>query len=1075
MVEVYVDNLSADAIVDVALDGERLERESNCASPEATSYAITLRCEGAGLVRCGALPALAAGEWVHRITVAVAGSGVQQQARRAVAVGGAGSANPLVWTIHPRTVTVTDASQAAVRAALDDAASGDLGPVLVTFARDAFPGADAPRTIELVRQRCEPSPTRASGLCVGDGDIVIDALDAHGRPGGVVLSAGDRPISVLRVYGSDVVIRGLALVGTSLATSGQLDTVAFSGPQAHRNRLEQCIVTGPASGDAVSVDGGAGEAGANVIVDSEIAFAQKRGVTVSTGGRAVVERTCVHDNRNGGLAVLAGGTLRAVENLVQYNVPGSAGHGIAAGGPSTLTTRGNLVRFAGGRGLSVIDGAWASFRDDYVADNQFAGAKVETTSAGAMSPTAEFRGTALVCNRLAGISGSCEPRLGDEGVPCASDTDCCGADGCVDGARCAPGSFPRGFGAVSARAEGGQAPHVGFGDAGEPGRNVLAWNRNAPAGANLAVQVTGSVVSARGNQWERCGGGALCDVAAVLDPEIGDVRPVLGATVDVGMPDGPRAGVPVLARVTPARPRAGELVRVFGRDFNAVEGTACAQDTKPVAPCSAVDPWVRQQNLQSGATRLRLLDHGGGILATLHPDAVTPTMLAFQMPFDCFAPLVLQVSKRDPSGERVHAIIPLCDAAGCEGQPAGVACDDGNACTSDDRCTGPAEARVCSGVAVTCAGACLTGSCDPQRGCVPTPAGSTCSDADACTLNDRCDGRGACVPGAVRTCGSPCHTGGCDPRGGCELREAGAVCRPAAGPCDAAELCNGHGAACPSDARLSRSTVCRPPAGACDLAERCDGVSAGCPTDVVKAAAVVCRPAGGECDVAESCSGASPACPADVRLGPAVVCRAGRGACDPPERCSGKDAVCPSDVLAGGETACDDGDACTTADRCDGAGRCTGGTPAVCSGACLLGVCDRARGCLAAPSTQVCSDGDACTVGDRCDGVAGECRPGPAAACDDGDACTVDGCDPVAGCRAQAIVGFDGLRCIAPECRGARARRKLDTATARLERIWPGGDQPPRRRALRRLRRQLARCGLQSRAAAALGGLDDSG
>ena len=39
----------------------------------------------------------------------------------------------------------------------------------------------------------------------------------------------------------------------------------------------------------------------------------------------------------------------------------------------------------------------------------------------------------------------------------------------------------------------------------------------------------------------------------------------------------------------------------------------------------------------------------------LYPDAVTPTMLAFRMPFDCWAPLELEVSKRDPDGALVTA------------------------------------------------------------------------------------------------------------------------------------------------------------------------------------------------------------------------------------------------------------------------------------------------------------------------------------------------------------------------------------------------------------------------------------
>ena len=48
----------------------------------------------------------------------------------------------------------------------------------------------------------------------------------------------------------------------------------------------------------------------------------------------------------------------ALENVVQHNVPGPAGNGLSVTGadpadPSTLVSRGNIVRFAGGRGLSI--------------------------------------------------------------------------------------------------------------------------------------------------------------------------------------------------------------------------------------------------------------------------------------------------------------------------------------------------------------------------------------------------------------------------------------------------------------------------------------------------------------------------------------------------------------------------------------------------------------------------------------------------------------------------------------------------------------------------------------------------
>src|SRR5439155_11648247 len=166
----------------------------------------------------------------------------------------------------------------------------------------------------------------------------------------------------------------------------------------------------------------------------------------------------------------------------------------------------------------------------------------------------------------------------------------------------------------------------------------------------------------------------------------------------------------------------------------------------------------------------------GTLLARLYPDAVTPTMLAFRMPFDCFAPLMLEVAKVDQSGNLVTATIPLCDPKGCAETPAGSPCDDGNACTADDHCDGNRN--------------CVSGARDELPG---TP----CDDGNACTVDDRCDGNGDCVGGAALACEGPCLT--CDPCSGCEPKPAGSECRQAAGPCDVEETCTGTSADCPAN------------------------------------------------------------------------------------------------------------------------------------------------------------------------------------------------------------------------------------------------------------------------------------
>jgi len=108
-----------------------------------------------------------------------------------------------------------------------------------------------------------------------------------------------------------------------------------------------------------------------------------------------------------------------------------------------------------------------------------------------------------------------------------------------------------------------------------------------------------------------------------------------------------------------------------------------------------------------------------------------------------------------------------CDAeAGClsASKPNGSTCSDGDACTTEDACT----AGTCApqGPALRCDDddSCTTDSCLAALGCHyqenpaacpcaaqagPLPAGSACADGNDCSQDDRCDGAGQCLPGAV--------------------------------------------------------------------------------------------------------------------------------------------------------------------------------------------------------------------------------------------------------------------------------------------------------------------------------------
>ncbi|RKH08977.1 hypothetical protein D7V97_17885, partial [Corallococcus sp. CA053C] len=94
-----------------------------------------------------------------------------------------------------------------------------------------------------------------------------------------------------------------------------------------------------------------------------------------------------------------------------------------------------------------------------------------------------------------------------------------------------------------------------------------------------------------------------------------------------------------------------------------------------------------------------------------------------------------------------------CAETGCRD----AACDDGNLCTDNDRCSGVGTAATCQGSARQCnAGAsCMVGVCDQGTGLCstgPAPSGTSCVDANACTVGDTCNGNGACVSGTPTPC-----------------------------------------------------------------------------------------------------------------------------------------------------------------------------------------------------------------------------------------------------------------------------------------------------------------------------------
>ncbi|MCB9729208.1 MAG: hypothetical protein H6746_12105 [Deltaproteobacteria bacterium] len=348
----------------------------------------------------------------------------------------------------------------------------------------------------------------------------------------------------------------------------------------------------------------------------------------------------------------------------------------------------------------------------------------------------------------------------------------------------------------------------------------------------------------------------------------------------------------------------------------------------------------------------------------------------------------------------------VCEAGACTPALAlGAACDDGSPCTADDRCSG---LGFCEGTPVLCddGNPCTLDLCEPAAGCVSTAraADSPCDDADACTLDDRCDGAGGCV-GAPLSCDdqNPCTDDRCDPIAGCLYAPGKAACDDG-DPCTQQDFCEGGlcaGDPLPCDDGLPcTADGCEPGLGCvhpplsdgltcddgdpCTLGDRClSGACAGsatpcddgldCTLDLCQPGGCVHLPAPGTCATAAGCVPVG-AHPADA---PCQICAA--------------TAQLVADPALEGAACADDGIACTV-DRCR-AGVCAHeDLPGAChrpDGSCVAAgeslepclLCKGGGVAVAAPAGSPCDDGDPCTGADIC-GSGGACAGADQGCCD---------------------------------------------------------------------------------------------
>lgn len=315
-----------------------------------------------------------------------------------------------------------------------------------------------------------------------------------------------------------------------------------------------------------------------------------------------------------------------------------------------------------------------------------------------------------------------------------------------------------------------------------------------------------------------------------------------------------------------------------------------------------------------------------------------------------------------------------CDGtAVCKATPkTGIACEDGVACTYDDRCD---DAGRCGGTPITCTSDAQTiRSCNGTNMCAAMPRpGAPCDDHDACTKDDALLGDGRCV-GTPYTCPlTAClSVNACDGKGGCNptAKMDGTSCDADQNKCTPHDVC--------------KAGVCVP-----------DPTPVACvPRDCNTA---TCDPATGNCKYMATNGGACGVTGCFTQ----GTCKAGQCS-GTPKDCSAFDSSCTSGVCNSETGKCvsmskPNGTSCETSAKCAAGAACFYGrcelAPMVCpapTGACKMPTCDEASGQCAEmnrPVGSACDPGNPCVVGSHC-AEDGSCVGTPAP---NGDPCTVAG------------------------------------------------------------------------------------
>lgn len=586
--EIAVDNLSGDAEVTADIRGDLVE--PSCRSVVlGRDYRVS--CSPGDDSECATLIGLAPGTWLHRIASG-SGDDLQLQYRRTLVTADT-VAESLRFRIVAGVLVVSsraNSGSGSLRTVLQ-AAPGQPKPLLVRFHDVVFPPG-VPTTIALDF----PLTTLATD------DVTIDATDARGLVGNRIVDAQGMPFGVLAVRGARNQVIGLRLRN---AGGSNRDVVRISGAGAVANVLERCVVEVSGAGDGISIDEMAGadsDGNVNIVRECEISGADDKGVKVTTGARVRVERSWIHHNTNGGVQATLGGNLETVENLIEDNAGGTAQNGMSSQGfepefgSSRLFSRGDIVRRNGANGAAVRGFALAQFNNSYLAGNSSSGLRVYN-DLGAPA-LASASGTTFACNAVDGAV-------------------------VVDASRL----------------------DLGGGELGSGGSNALTQNNLPAGGANLR-NATENIVSAVNNQWEHCGLATTCNDAAIAARDLSDG----GLRTVVSPAQAQRALLPpVVTRVSPSKGRAGELLRIYGSRFNAIDGHF------DQSACEDVTGRNRCVPLRGNCVKI------DGVSAPI--EAVTPRMLVVRRPFTCVEPVSLVVTTDQGSSGLASLPFTVCSDA----------------------------------------------------------------------------------------------------------------------------------------------------------------------------------------------------------------------------------------------------------------------------------------------------------------------------------------------------------------------------------------------------------------------------